>query len=95
MTPGKIGMDVIGQMEGFTHQASLIRLSPLLAVNEKKEAILDYLAAQKDILAGVTTAPVNGLIVRMLGNGGEQLFECVKQMAEIINSTKSKAHTIQ
>ena len=95
MAPGKIATDTIGQMEGFTHQASLICLSPLQAINKKKEAVLDYLSMQKDILAGVTTAPVNGLIVRMLGNGGEQLFECVKQMAALINSTKSEAGTIK
>jgi len=95
MAPGKVETDVIGQMEGFTHQASLICLSPLRAINEKKAAILDYLVMQKDILSGVTTAPVNGLIVRMLGNGGEHLFECVKQIGEMITSTKSEAHTIK
>ena len=84
MAPGKIEVNVVGQMEGFTHQASLICLSPLCLVNEKKELILAYLATQTDILFGVTTAPVNGLIIRMLGNRAEQLFECVKKMAVLV-----------
>jgi urease accessory protein len=84
MAPDKIEVNVVGQMEGFTHQASLICLSPLCLVNEKKELVLAYLATQTDILFGVTIAPVNGLIIRMLGNRAEQLFDCVKKMAALV-----------
>jgi len=87
MAPGSIETGVVGQLEGFTHQASLLYLSPSCLINEKKEAILAYLLTQKDILSGVTTAPVNGLIIRMLGNGAEQLFDCVKKIAGLINFT--------
>jgi urease accessory protein len=91
MAPGRIETGVIGQLEGFTHQASLICLSPSCLINEKKEEILVYLATQKDILSGVTTAPVNGLIIRLLGNRAEQLFDCVKKIAGLINFTAKVA----
>jgi urease accessory protein len=90
IAPGKVGVDVIGQMEGFTHQASLICLSSLWLVNEKKEAILAYLATQNDILFGVTTAPVDGLVIRILGNRAEQLFDCVKKIAGLLQITVTK-----
>ena len=86
MAPAKLEVDGIGQLEGFTHQASMLCLSGLYNVNEVKAELTDFLTHQKDIVFGVTAAPANGVVIRMLGNRAEQLFECVKKLAEITNA---------
>ena len=68
----------IGQMEGYSHQGSIICLSPSGPAPGALAEIQDFLSAQQDILFGITAAPVNGIIVRMLGNKAEQLHHCLK-----------------
>ncbi|MEO5684944.1 MAG: urease accessory protein UreD [Chitinophagaceae bacterium] len=89
MAPGTIEVDTIGQMEGFTHQASLICLSPAYIINDKKTAVTSCLAEEKEIAFGITTAPVHGVIIRILGNGAEQLFDCLKKLAGIMNFSQN------
>ena len=47
------------------------------------------LSAEINIEYGVTVAPVNGLIIRLLGNGAEQLYNCLQRVNEIISLTKT------
>ena len=86
MAPASTAVDTIGQLEGFTHQASLLCLSPLYDVDEIKEQVIIFLAGQQDVLFGVTAAPVNGLIIRLLGKRAEQLFACIKNLAALMRT---------
>ena len=93
--PALMAMHAIGQMEGFTHQASLIYLNQQAAVKELTEPVVDYLAQQPDMLYGVTATPVNGLIVRMLGQRGEQLHQCLKTIAHLLpQTTRNQSETV-
>ena len=85
--PSTMNMRVIGQMEGFTHQASLICLQEQARINDISETICTYLAQQPDLLFGITATPVNGLIVRLLGQRGEQLHTCLKVIAKLLQQT--------
>jgi len=87
MAPGKTDA-VIHQLEGFTHQASMICLWPQGLVAESKAAALAYLSHRQDILYGVTAAPVNGVIIRLLGNSAEYLFNCIKKLHDILQLLK-------
>ncbi len=90
--PSTINVNTIGQMEGYTHQASLIFLNMQAPIKMINELITEQLMQTKDIAFGVTAAPVNGIIVRILGQKAEQLFDCLKKIAAVlqvnfINST--------
>ncbi|MFD2934277.1 urease accessory protein UreD [Spirosoma flavum] len=95
--PSTMDLKAIGQMEGFTHQASLIYLNEQALLPAIRETITTYLAQQTDILFGVSATPANGLLVRLLGQRGEQLHTCLKTIARhlpqtTISQSKSIAH---
>jgi urease accessory protein len=90
MQPATININAIGQLEGFTHQASLIYLNETADCESLYNMITNYLSEQKEILFGITTAPVNGLIVRILGQKGEQLHNCLKTIAGHLPHTTEK-----
>ena len=82
--PALINVYAIGQLEGYTHQASLIYLQPAVDCKTLQTTIIELLSAEKNIQLGTTAAPVNGLIIRLLGHGAEQLYDCLKRIAEIL-----------
>ncbi len=84
MQPAEIDVYELGQLEGYSHQTSMIFLDEAGNMPELKVALLELLAEQKDIEYGITAAPINGLLVRVLGYGAEQLFKLMNDMNEII-----------
>jgi urease accessory protein len=97
MQPALIDVNNIGQLQGFTHQASLIYLDEYADVKRIKPTVMEILMVQKGISIGITAAPVNGLIVRLLGQKAEQLFDCLKMIAGCLpqsNQQKMTAYAI-
>lgn len=97
LQPATIDVNVIGQLQGFTHQASLIYLDANADIKKLIALITEILSAQKDISMGITVASVNGLIVRLLGQKAEQLFNCLKTIAGCLpqnNQLKPTAYAI-
>lgn len=90
MQPAIIDPSMIGQLEGFTHQASLICLYPNGSIREKTDIIHEYLDGQENMLPGVTTTSGNGLLVRILGYGAEQLHEHLQAIAALILQKQKK-----
>ena len=82
--PATINVHAIGQLEGFTHQASLIYLHATSELKPLSELVTAFLSKQNGIDFGVTTAPVNGLIIRILGNKAEQLHDCLKTIGALL-----------
>jgi urease accessory protein len=89
MQPGSMNISGMGQLEGFTHQATLIFIHPTVPVKELISILSGWLDKQQQIIYGITCAPVNGIIMRLLGNKAEQLFDCLKdatlRFPEILN----------
>lgn len=85
--PAAINLKAIGQLEGFTHQASLIYLHATADMKLYKELVNDFLLNQHDIIFGITMAPANGLIIRILGHKAEQLHDCLKTISTIVPQT--------
>jgi urease accessory protein len=85
--PAAMNLTAIGQLEGFTHQASLLYLNEKAPVNELSKTIIAYLAEQPGVLFGVSATPVNGLVVRLLGQRGEQLHNYLKMISQLIEQT--------
>jgi len=95
--PTMINVNSIGQLQGYTHQASLIYLYESADIKKLSATINELLSSHKGISIGITEAPVNGLIVRLLGQKAEQLFDCLKLIAGCLpqnNQLKPVAYAI-
>ena len=90
MKPSEMNVRSIGQLEGYTHQASLLCINNKINIEEKEEAIIEILKEQKNIEFGISSLSVNGLIVRLLGQKSEQLFELLKSISIILSEKKLK-----
>jgi urease accessory protein len=88
MQPSVIDPRSLGLLEGFTHQASLICLNQNGNINDQQDEVQDYLSRQNDILFGVTSRGGNGMIVRILGYGAEQLHHHLQGIAFIAQQQK-------
>jgi urease accessory protein len=84
LEPSLVNMSAIGQFEGYSHQASLIHLNATADIKELVAEINGALAAQPGICFGVSALHVNGLIVRLLGDKGEQLFNYLQMIARML-----------
>ncbi|MEI9912361.1 MAG: urease accessory protein UreD [Bacteroidota bacterium] len=86
MQPLLIDPTAIGQLEGFTHQASFIFLDEKTNCVDAADTIHEYLSLQPEVIFGITAAPANGLIIRLLGYKAEQLHDCLKAIVKTIES---------
>lgn len=73
----------MGELEGYTHQASLL----LVGFNEDAEWMLQevraFLSGLPDLEFGASRLPVKGISVRLLGNGAELLHRLVLDLAAL------------
>jgi urease accessory protein len=86
MQPSLVNPNLIGQLEGFTHQASLILYNETIDTAVFGDIVYEHLSLQEGIAFGVSTLAKNGLIVRLLGFKAEQLFDCLKSTAAIFQA---------
>lgn len=84
MQPGVTSFQAMGWMEEYTHQATFLYVDTREGISpvETTDSLHRYLEQQPGVLAGVTRTAGNGIMVRMLGHSGEQLFECQQQLAK-------------
>jgi urease accessory protein len=85
--PDKINLNAIGQLENHSHQASLIYLNDNADLKALNKKINDFLTQQKDIVFGISELQINGLIVRILGQKAEQLYDCLKLIGSSCKTT--------
>jgi urease accessory protein len=86
MKPSTINPYSIGQLEGFTHQAGMILRSHQFKQSSLKEIIYEFLSKDNKIRFGVSTAPENAIIIRILGNGAEHLFSLLNNIRHLYDS---------
>ncbi|MFI1770587.1 urease accessory protein UreD [Thalassobellus citreus] len=77
----------LGQYEGFTHQLCLVFLHDSCDVKLLKMQLNTFLN-EKNVMFGISEAPTNGLVVKILYNKAEKLFLWMKEMAEIIKKNE-------
>ncbi|MEP7106323.1 MAG: urease accessory protein UreD [Ferruginibacter sp.] len=82
--PANINLNAIGQLEGYTHQATLTYLNATVEIKPLSELVHEFLSRQAGIMFGITTASANGLIIRLLGFHAEQLHNCMKQITAFL-----------
>lgn len=81
--PATVDPLCIGQLEGYTHQASLILLDEKIQGTSIKDGIFTFLNSRQGISFGVTATPVPGILIRIHGNKAEQLFTLLHTIAGI------------
>ncbi len=84
LQPSQFDVSIMGQLEGFTHQASMVCIHPTMNVPKLIPVLIAALHTQLNIEFGVSATPVNGVIIRLLGNGAEQLFSCLQQIFALL-----------
>lgn len=86
MQPSIVDVNAIGQLEGFTHQATLMFINDHMHVDKAVARLHEWLSQHDGVCFGVSALQVNGLMVRVLGYKAELLHALLKQVAELINS---------
>ena len=88
LRPSMFSVEGVGQMEGFTHQASLLYVGGSQALVRKGE-VETCLQGMADVIYGVSDGPAGSLVVRILGNHAEPLYEGLKAIGALLTGTKS------
>lgn len=89
--PERMDVHSLGMMEGYTHQGTLLYVN---ARNEEidPEPLHDRLAQEEGVIFGLSKPHPNTVIIRLLGNGGEQLYNAFKSI-EALLWEKSRAES--
>jgi urease accessory protein len=94
LRPREMPVSGLGQLEGFTHQATLLYLDEKAVIPALTEAVREALNADSGLTFGVSALPVNGLVIRLLGNQAEKLFAQLKTIALLLQTHKSESSKI-
>ena len=85
LKPEIMPLESLGLLEGYTHQGTFIYL------NTKNEAVLEHiesfykeLEGLKDVSFGISELQAKGFVIRILGNGGEQMFDFFKKVQAVL-----------
>lgn len=82
LEPALCNMYTLGQTEGYTHQATLLHIDTGTTTDASGTAdcMRAALEAEEDIVFGISQPAPSCTVVRVLGNGGEQIFEAFKRI---------------
>lgn len=86
LRPGRMALGALGQLEGFTHQATLFGLADKPASPALLDLVHARLSAEKDLAFGVTQTAHRGLLLRLLGHGGERLLRCLQEVGTAVEN---------
>ncbi|QHS62319.1 urease accessory protein UreD [Chitinophaga agri] len=81
LEPAIISPGATGQWEGYTHQASLLWYDAQQDIDAMATLIHNCLSSEEKIKAGVSRTAAGALLIRVLGNGGEQLYALFKRIS--------------
>ncbi len=101
LEPKVHSVNTINQLEEYTHQATFIYMNTRSSHGacELIEEVLGIIKNEQNISFGISEMAANGFVLRVLGNGGEQLFNCFQKIRDFlwdrkedsISSNKDKA----
>jgi urease accessory protein len=94
MQPSLIHLSSLGQLEGYTHQASLIFYKKDIDKTELKENIHRLLNDKKEINFGISNGSGHTVILRIMGNHAEELFEMMNAVGCVLENINNKNKSI-
>ncbi len=74
----------LGQLENFSHSGSVFFIDEKIDIKQIKTKVDAMLNQFDDIEFGTSQAPINGLIIKMLANGGEHLYRITNLLVETL-----------
>ncbi|WP_343706324.1 urease accessory protein UreD [Flavobacterium sp.] len=90
LRPDIMPLSAMGLLEGFTHQGTFVYL------NTKNEDVEDHiehffkeLEALEDVTFGISKLESNGFVIRILGHGGEQMFDFFRKVQDVLWEEKA------
>ncbi len=91
-------VQALGQLEEYTHQSTLLFINDWADMEAASAQCSNILSGIEGVTFGISRLPVNGLIFRMLGHKGEQLFDLNNRIAgtidRILQAIKRPAYSI-
>jgi urease accessory protein len=83
--PTEIDLNAIGQMEGFTHQATLYFVKTTTdGVSNAAETVSKILDAETELEYGVSKPHDQALVVRVLAHGGEHIMDAFRKLEKAL-----------
>ena len=79
MKPSEMDLTTMGQWEDFTHQATIFIYDQQLEEDHLLELLEKALKDDEGVEYGITTTVVGGIVIRIVGHGGEQLYNIAKR----------------
>lgn len=90
VAPALTDVNAIGQLEGYTHQASFMCVGNMFPVDPFIEDIHGLLLHEQNISFGISALPCSGFIVRLMGYKAEQLYDMLKLIALHVRTLQKK-----
>ncbi len=85
LKPEIMPLESMGLLEGFTHQGTLIYLNTRDEdVEDKIEYFFKELEGLADVSFGISALQAKGFAIRILGNGGEQMFDFFRKVQSVL-----------
>lgn len=84
LEPSIKNVHALGQLEGYTHQSTLLFLNSNADMKKISDSCSAILSTIEEIAFGISMLPANGLIFRVLGYKGEKLFDLNNQIKSLI-----------
>lgn len=85
LKPEIMPLESLGLLEGFTHQGTLIYLN---TKNQDVEEHIEYFFKEmeglEDVSFGISELQAKGFVIRILGNGGEQMFDFFRKVQSFL-----------
>ena len=96
LKPEIMPLESMGLLEGFTHQGTLIYLNTRNEdVEDKIEYLFKELEELEDVSFGVSALQAKGFVIRILGNGGEQMFDFFRKVQAVLWEGKAVVEKVQ
>jgi urease accessory protein len=81
LAPDSIDINSMGQVEGYTHQGTFMHVTTRKADAEKEvEIVEEVMKGEEGLIYGSSRPHPNVVMLRVLGNGGEQLLDAFKRI---------------
>lgn len=81
LAPDAIDINSIGQVEGYTHQGTFMHVTTRKTDTSREvEIVEEVMAAEEGLIYGCSRPHPNVVMLRVLGNGGEQLLDAFKRI---------------
>lgn len=84
LEPQRWPLPGMGQLETYTHQASLFCFDEQLDMTALADALHEMFTMEERVAVGVSRTAYHGVMLRLLGQGGEQLQTMIARAASLV-----------